>query len=174
MLFHFLGQDLFSKDFFTKENDHYLLLIARVQVWLLGCWSLFQGLSITFNALKALGHFLKQSTNCVFVLEEYPSVLLAYFEMQTTQKAFTIFSSCCWFNGSPRLWAFCKFAMLWSLQFLFTLWRILHNPCALSGEVSLANRLCAWCCTWQKHYWLLRNHQRLFDRKRVGIMEWHL
>lgn len=52
MLFHFLGQDLFSKDFFTKENHHYLLLIARVQVWPLGCWSLFQGLSITFNALK--------------------------------------------------------------------------------------------------------------------------
>ena len=32
MLFHFLGQDLFSKDFFTKENHHYLLLIAHVQV----------------------------------------------------------------------------------------------------------------------------------------------
>lgn len=53
IVFHFLGQDLFSKDFFTKENHHYLLLIARVQVWLLRCWSLFQGLSITFNALKA-------------------------------------------------------------------------------------------------------------------------
>ena len=42
IVFDFLGQDLFSKDFFTKENHHYLLLIARVQVWLLRCWSLFQ------------------------------------------------------------------------------------------------------------------------------------
>ena len=67
-----------------------------------------------------------------------------------------------------RLCAFRKFERLWSLQYLFTLWRILHNPSALSGEVSLANRLGGSCCTWQKHYWLLRNHQRLFDRKRVG------
>ena len=85
--------------------------------------------------------------------------------MQTTQKAFTIFSSLCWFNGSRRWCAFRKFVRLWSLQYLFTLWRILHNPSALSGEVSLANWLRGSCCMWQKHHWLLRNHQRMFDRK---------
>ena len=54
-----------------------LVLIPRIKYY-------FQCVEKASRFSFKLGHFLKQSTNCVFVLEEYPSVLLAYFEMQTT------------------------------------------------------------------------------------------
>ena len=145
-----------------------LVLIARIKYY-------FQCVESTFYTGKSIliqagGISETVDKLCLLVLCSWgiSKCSARLFEMQTTQKAFTIFSSLCWFYGSPRLCAFRKFARLWSLQYLFTLWRILHNPSALSGEVSVANRFRGSCCTWQKQYWLLRNHQRLFDRKRFG------
>ena len=108
----------------------------------------------------------------IFVFEASPSVLPTYLEILTTQKAFTVFSRYCCFNGRLRWRAFPKFARLWSSRHRFTLRRILWATTQMYTRAFswnfARNRFSGLCRTWQKRHWLLRKRESMRDRKLVG------